>query len=149
MNDHYFSIFSSSGLYPQVFWQVKEWLIVALRDERATCSCVLNGFYEFALCRSAVWSAKTYGKWSFSGIFSRLIPFPQVFGQVKEWIMIELHQIIRLPHIVAFPIVFILFYKRDSQGGVFKVIKNDHFLVFLVVWGLIPKFLGRLRSDLF
>ena len=62
MNDHYFSIFSSSGLYPQDFWQVKEWLIVELRDERATCSCVLNGFYEFALCRSALWSAKTYGK---------------------------------------------------------------------------------------
>ena len=26
-----------------------------------------------------------------------------------------------------------------------KVIKNDHFSVFLVVWGLIPKLLGRLR----
>ena len=32
-----------------------------------------------------------------------------------------------MPHAVAFPIVFILLYDRDWQGGVFKVLKNDHF----------------------
>ena len=44
---------------------------------------------------------------------------------------------------VGCPIVFNLFYDRDGQGGVFKVMKNDHFLVFFDVWVLSPIFLGR------
>ena len=34
------------------------------------------------------------------------------------------------------------------QGGVLKLIENDHFLVFLAVGVLFPKFLGWLRSGL-
>ena len=63
--------------------------------------------------------------------------------------MIELHKIIRLPQVVLCTIVFTLFYERDWQEGVFKVIKNDHLLVFLAVWCLIPKFLRRLRNGLY
>ena len=37
----------------------------------------------------------------------------------------------------------------DSQGRVFKIMKNDCFLVFLAVWVLFPKILGRLRSALY
>ena len=40
-------------------------------------------------------------------------PFPQVFGQVKQWLMLELHETIRVSHVVLCPIVFILFY--DDQ----------------------------------
>ena len=36
----------------------------------------------------------------------------------------------------------------DWQGGVFKVMKNDHFLVFLAVWLLFPKLIGRLSDGL-
>ena len=43
---------------------------------------------------------------------------------------VKVHKIIQVSHKVACPIVFILFYDRDGQGGVFKVMKNDHFLVF-------------------
>ena len=50
---------------------------------------------------------------------------------------------IRVSDAVVFPIVFILFYDRDGQGGVFKVVKNDNFLVYLAVWVLFTKFLGR------
>ena len=39
-----------------------------------------------------------------------------------------------------FPIVFILFYDRDWDGRVFKLMKNDHFLVFLTVWCPFPTF---------
>ena len=46
--------------------------------------------------------------------------------------MLELHKTIRLSHVVACPIVFILFYVRSCQGGVLKVVKNG-FLVFLAV----------------
>ena len=62
--------------------------------------------------------------------------------------MLELHKIIRVSNVVMCPIVFVLFYRGDWQEGVFKVIKNDHFLVFLAVWVLFPKFLGRLSGDL-
>ena len=57
--------------------------------------------------------------------------------------MLELHKTIRVSQVVACQIVFILFYERGWQGGVFKVIKNDRFLAFLAVWVLFPKFLGR------
>ena len=50
---------------------------------------------------------------------------------------------IRVSHIVVCPIVFILFYERSCQGGVFKIMKNDHFVVFPAVWVFFPKFLGR------
>ena len=33
--------------------------------------------------------------------------------------MLELHEMIRVLHAVAYPIVFILFYDRDGEGGVF------------------------------
>ena len=62
--------------------------------------------------------------------------------------MLELHKIMQMSNLVAFETVVILFYDQNWQGEVFKVIKNDHFLVFLAVWGLIPKFLGRLWSAL-
>ena len=44
--------------------------------------------------------------------------------------MLELHKIIRVSHLVACPVVFILFDEQSSQGRVFKVMKNDHFLFF-------------------
>ena len=50
---------------------------------------------------------------------------------------------IRVSHIVARPIVFTLFYERSCQGGMFKIMKNNHFVVFPAVWVLFPKFLGR------
>ena len=55
---------------------------------------------------------------------------------------------IRMSRLVACPIVFILFYDRDWQGGIIKVMKKDHFLVFLPVCVLFPKCLGRLRGGL-
>ena len=71
--------------------------------------------------------------------------FPKILG----WVMSELHKIKQLPHVVACPIVCILFNEQCWQGGVYKVMKNDHFLKFLVVWVIFPKFLGKLRSSLY
>ena len=39
--------------------------------------------------------------------FKRLGLFPQVFGQIKEWLMLKLYEIIRVEHEFACPIVFI------------------------------------------
>ena len=46
---------------------------------------------------------------------------------VKRCLMLEMHKTIRVLHVVACPIVFILFYERGWQGGVFTLIRNDHF----------------------
>ena len=58
--------------------------------------------------------------------------------------MLKLHKIIKKSHSVVSPIDFLVFYQQVWQGEVFKVMKNDHFLVFLAIWVLFPKFLGRL-----
>ena len=79
--------------------------------------------------------------------FSHLSPLPQVFRQVMECIKLQLQEVIRLLHEVACSVVF-LFNDRDWQGGMLKLMKNDHFLVFLAVWIPFPKVLSRLRSGL-
>ena len=66
--------------------------------------------------------------------FSHLGLFPQVFGQVKEWPKLKLHEKIRALHAFVCPILFILFGYLDWQGIVLKLMKNHHFLVFLAVW---------------
>ena len=92
-----------------------------------SCSCVPNCFY-FVL------QAK------FFSAFSRLDPFPQVFRQVKESLILQLHEMKRMLQVVACPTVFILFYDQYWQGGVLKLMKNDRFLVFLAVLVFFPRF---------
>ena len=53
---------------------------------------------------------------------------------MRELLILELYEAIRVRQVVAYPIVIILFYDRDRQESVFKVMKNDHFLIFLDVW---------------
>ena len=43
-------------------------------------------------------------------IFSCFGLVPQVFGQVNNWFILEFHEMIRVVHVVACPIVFILFH---------------------------------------
>ena len=82
----------------------------------------------------------------FCSIFSRLDSFPQVFGQVKEWLMLDLHEIIRVPHVVACPMDCHLPCDGGQQGGVLKFMKNDHVLVFLAVWVFFSKFFGQVKE---
>ena len=42
---------------------------------------------------------------------------------------------------------FDLLCDRGQQGGVFKVMKNNHFLVFLGVWVFFHNFLGILKTQ--
>ena len=55
------------------------------------------------------YKAQIYKKLSFTGFFTRLGTFPQVFRHVKMWLILELHEIIRVSHLVTCPVVFILF----------------------------------------
>ena len=47
------------------------------------------------------------------------------------------------------PNCFYLFYEHGCQGGVLKIMKNDHFLVFLAVLVLFPKFWDRLKCSFY
>ena len=44
-------------------------------------------------------SVQSYDKGSFFTVFSRL---GKVFGPVEEWLMLELHEMIRVSHVVLF-----------------------------------------------
>ena len=79
---------------------------------------------------------KIFKKCLFFSIFSTLGPILQIYWQVMEQFILEFHEIIRMSHVIACLVIFILFYDLDQQGGVFKLMKNDHFIVFLLVWNL-------------
>ena len=60
--------------------------------------------------------------------------FPMFMGRLMYgWSIIKLHEMIKVLHVVACPIIFTLFDDIHWQGRVLKLFKNDHFLVFLVV----------------
>ena len=59
-------------------------------------------------------SVPSYEKWSFFSVFSHLGPFPLVFGQGKEWLMLELHGTIQVPDAVLCPVVFNLLDRLKS-----------------------------------
>ena len=138
------------GLFPHVFGQLKHWLISNVNEMiRVAYEVVCLMDFNLLWVRSQQGGVFKHGKYSFFSIFSRLDPFLHVLGQMKEWLILHLYQMIRVPFLVACPIVFILFHDQNWQERVFKVMKNDHFLVFLVVWVLFPMFLGRSKSDLY
>ena len=150
-NDHFLVFLTVWVVFPS-FWVGKgmTYIKIAWNDKSATYNCVANCFYFILGSKFAGRSAPTYEKLSFFNIFNRLDLFPLVSGQVKESLMSELHKRIRMSHVIVYSIVFfLLFYERVWQGGVFKVMKNDHLLLFLAVWGLFPTFLGRWKSGLY
>ena len=61
--------------------------------------------------------------------------------------MLELYKIIRVLHVVAQPIVFILFCDLHWQGGVLKHMKNDHFFFCIFNrFGLFPQIFGPVND---
>ena len=145
-----FSIFSRLGPFPfQVFGHVQEWLMLILNKIIRAWHVVACPIFYFVLWAKLVEkSVESYEKWWFFSVFNHLDHFAQVFRQVKECLILQLHEMIRVLHEVACPIVFILFYDPYWQGVVFKLMKNIHFLVFLAVWFLFPKLLDKLRGYL-
>ena len=41
-------------------------------------------------------------------MFSWLDPFPHVFGKVKELLILELHEMVKVPHAVAYQLDFVI-----------------------------------------
>ena len=103
----FFSVFNRLDHFAHVFRQVKECLILKLHEMVRVLHAITCTIVFFVLSpRLARRSVQTYEKYSFFSIFSRLVSFPQAFGQVKGLLMLKLHKIRYAPHIVAWPIVF-------------------------------------------
>ena len=146
-----FSILSHLYPFPQDFRQVKECLILRLHEMiRVPHEVAFPVIFLFVLwSRLAGRSAQTYERYSVSSIFSRLGPFPHVFGQVKCLLMLKLHKIKYMAHIVACHILFfyIILWTRLA-GTSAQSYEQCSGLVLLAVWVLLPKCLVRLRSCL-
>ena len=77
-----------------------------------TFNCMHDDFHFALWSWPLVKSIQIYEKWYFFSIFSSLDPFPWVFRQVKEWLILELDKMIRVSNLVA-SIDFNLFYERS------------------------------------
>ena len=102
----------------------------AQNNKSVTSSFVPNCFYFVFLTKVVREECSKLWKKIFYSVFSRLDPFPQVFRQVKKCLVLQLHEIVRVVHEVACPIVFILIYDRYWQGEVLKIMKNHIFGIF-------------------
>lgn len=124
------SILRGLGAFLQVFWKVKkEWLVLQIHDILILPHVVTRfsgGFFVIEVGRVGR-RAKTYRKLSLLGIFSRLGSFPEVLGQTKRCPMLELYEILKLPHVVAFTIFFIFYCDRVRHAELLKLMKNDPF----------------------
>ena len=63
----------------------------------------------------------------FLSISSHFSLFPQVFWMITEWPILELPEMKGVLQVVAYPILFILLHSPHWQGGLLKLMKNDHF----------------------
>ena len=97
----FFSIFNCLGPFPQVCGQVKWWIMLKLHKVK-WLSHIVACPIAFILFYDQGWQGRLFKvmkKWSFISAFSRLGHFPKDFGQVKEWLVLELHKIIRVSNI--------------------------------------------------
>ena len=89
------------------------------------------------------------GKSSIFSILKHLDPFNQVFRKIMEWLILGFFKIIRMWHVIACPMVFILLSGRGTRGEVLKLMKDHLFWAFLTVLVLFSRFLSRLRSSFY
>ena len=137
----FFRVFSRLNLFTQVLGQVKEHLKLKFQEIiRAVAWPIAFFFLWTRLARRSV-SVQSYENWSFFCVFSRFCPFLQVFGQINDWSILEVHEVIRVLHMVACANDF-FFYSRDWPGKMFKVMKNDNFLNVFISFGLFFQVFG-------
>ena len=72
--------------------------------------------------RSAERTAETDEKWSFFSIFNRLGPYSEVFGEMKELVILKLHEMIKVLYVAACQMNFNLLSGRRQQLGVLKML---------------------------
>ena len=123
-----------------VFFSRSDVKIAVSQCHNVTCSCVHNYFYFVLWSRLGGRNVQSYENSQFFRIFSSLDPFPQVFGQIKECFILELHEMPRVPHVILFQLALWSMSARRSA----RTYKKWSFSGFLAVWVLFLKFLGSL-----
>ena len=113
------SFLRSLSPFPQVFRQVKKWLMLELNKISRLSHFFPCPIVFISLNMSEVVMEKCSKLWKKINfiVFNRLSPFLQTFRQIKGWLMLKLHKIINVSHVVTCRILFILFYNRGWQGG--------------------------------
>ena len=82
-NDNFLNIFMSFGLFPKVFGQVNEWLMLEVpKTMSVTCNCVPNSCYFVLWAKLAGTSVESDEQWFFS-VFSRWALFPKILGRLR------------------------------------------------------------------
>ena len=79
--------------------------------------CFASNTFSFLLGLRAAWWCD---KLSILSIFKCLGPFPQVFGQIKDWFILDLQEMIRVPIVALRP-------DLGWQTGVIRFMKNVQF----------------------
>ena len=77
---------------------------------------------------------------------SVLVFLLQVFGQVNEWTILKLHEMIRMLHVVPYAIVFILFDDYNWQKGVLRLMKYDPFFSIFSKFSPFPQVFGQVKG---
>ena len=126
-DDLYWVLLRPFGTFSLSLWAGwrMAYISITWNDKGTTCSCLPNCFYFALLSRLAGRSVQSCKELSFFSIFIRFCPFPQVFGQVK--VLLELHEMIRVPHVVTGSMGFNLLCDRGQQGGLLKPRKKWSF----------------------
>ena len=157
-----FSTCSCLGPVPQVFGQVKEWLILKLHEMirvSHVIACpifiiiaiiiniiiiviiiiIIFGWPRFGW-RSA--SDQSYKNWSFFGVLSLLGNFQHVFGQLNDWLTLKVQGMIRESHVVSCPMNFNLLCDAYKQGWVLKLLKKIFYI--FSRFGHFPQVFGQI-----
>ena len=80
-------------------------------------------------------------------IFIHFGHFPQVFGQVNKQLILKVHEMVRVLHVVARPILLIFFYGRHSQGALLKLTKNNHIFSIFSRFGNFLQVFGQVNEQ--
>ena len=76
----------------------------------------------------------------FNLYFQPLMPYFLSFRQVRTCLILELHEITRMLHIVAFPMVFIQLCDVGQHGRLLKLMKNVNFKYCRPLWLVYSRF---------
>ena len=87
-----------------------------------SCPFVSILFYDFGRQAGVLKRLKML---NFKYFLAVRVLFNQVFSQVRKWLLLKLHEMIKVLHIVASPIVFIFFCYRARHARLLKLMKND------------------------
>ena len=110
-------------------WYWKELQEIIRMSDVVASSIVFNFFCERGRQGGVLKPMKKYNVYVFLAI---LVLSSKFLGRLKSDLL-DLHEMIRVSHVVGYPIVFILLYDRDKYGGVLELIKNDKFFKFSAV----------------